>query len=215
MNTDDWVKANMFSVLVQSCHSMGLLRFFALWLFSEKGVLYEDFYKGLRAYAAQHPDSLFGSVYAEFAERFYEITRGDGTWACIVPEAGNVSWPYEEAFYIRLLLKKDAFYDDALRFLSSFSIQKDIFSDILAYQKTIVKTPGTGFSEAMLQYDLVPYFDNLMRCKKTELKKRRNRICAYDENVPVQTEEFLRTCVWFGRSVQRNLFSGLTAEYGD
>ena len=214
MNVDDWVKANLFSVLIQSCHSMGLLRFFALWLYNEKGVLYEDFYQGLQRYAAQHPDSLIGGVYADFAERFYSIARGNGTWSCIVPEAGNVSWPYEEAFYIRLLLKKEAFYEDAVRFLSSFSIEDDIFSDILSYQKTIVKEPGTISAETGLQYDLVPYFDNLMRCKITGLKKRRNRIYAYDENVPAQTEEFMRVCVWFGRSVQRNLFSGLTAEYG-
>lgn len=215
MNVDDWVKANLFSVLVQSCHSMGLLRFFALWLYNEKGVLYEDFYQGLQRYAAQHPDSLIGSVYADFSERFYAITRGNGTWACVVPEAGNVSWPYEEAIYIRFLLKKDVFYDDVVRYLSAYSIEEDIFSDILAFQKTIVKEPGNEFSEAQLQYDLVPYFESLMHCKKTKLKKRRNRIYVYDENVPAQTEEFLRYCVWFGRSVQRNLFSELTTEYGD
>ena len=215
MNVDDWVRANLFSVLVQSCHSMGLLRFFALYCFSELGVAYEDFYKALQQFADTRRETFFGRTYADFEARFYGIVGGSGSWSCVVPEVGNVSWPYEEAFYIRLLLKKEAFFEEISDFLCRFSVAPDVFADILSYQKAVIKSPGRTEAELFLAYDLAPYFSGLLLGKKTALKKRSCRIVAEDESIPASLEAFARECIWFGRSVQKNLFTDLKVVYGD
>ena len=54
-----------------------------------------------------------------------------------------------------------------------------------------------------------------MRGNPSPLKKRRNQIRAFDENVPSGMEEFAKRCIWFGRSTQKNLFSDLSVQYGE
>lgn len=215
MDVDDWVKANLFSVLVQSCHSMGFLRFFALYLYHEKAVAYDDFYRALQKFAADNPDTVLGTLYREFGAQFYAIAQGHGRWSCVVPEAGKVSWPYEEAFYIKLLLRKEQFYAQTLAFLRTFPIEPAVFADLLSYQKAVIKEPGAQTAEVNLTYDLVPYFSELMSCKTADLRKRCSRVCLRDTETPASMEEFAKRCVWFGRSEQKNLFSEITAEYGE
>ncbi len=215
MDTGDWIRANMFSVLVQSCHSMGLLRFFALYFFHEKNVRYESFYKALQRFAKSNPDTVIGSVYSEIESGFLAIAAGNGSWSCCIPETGAVSWPYEEAFYIRLLLQKDRFYSELPAFLSQFDSDEQIVPDILKYQKMIVKEPGADSAEAELSYDLAPYFSALMLRRDARLRRRPNRVSAYDDTVPSDTAEFMRSCIWFGRSSQKNLFSDITEDYGE
>ena len=214
MDTDDWVKANMFSMLIQSCHSLGLLRFFALFLFDRHGIKYEDFYNEILAFAVDSPDTVIGTVYEEFKKCFYEIADGCGEWSYVVPEAGDVAWPYEEAFYIKLLLKKEIFYDEITVFLKKYSIDTQLFDDIFNYQKAIVKEPGKQFCEAEFEYDVVPYFSDIMCHHKTELMKRKNRIVFYDSENYDNISDFAKHCIWFGRSTQKNLFSDISVEYG-
>lgn len=214
MDTADWIRANMFSVLVQSCHSMGLLRFFALYLFHNKHIRYEEFYKALQKFAESNPDTVIGGVYAGIESRFRMITAGNGSWSYCIPEAGSVSWPYEEAFYILILLKKNRFYTEIRDFLCQFDIDKTAAEDILRYQEIIVKEPGRASAEGSFLYDLAPYFALLMAGKDAVLRKRRNSMIFYDEKIPADTAEFMRVCVWFGRSSQNNLFDDATIDYG-
>ena len=215
MDAGDWIRANMFSVLVQSCHSMGLLRFFALYLFDALRIPYHEFYQSLQRFSAAHPETVIGGVYAEFQEYFRAIVAGHGEWSCCIPEAGTVSWPYEEAFYLRLLQQKDRFYAGIGDFIRSYGIDETLLDDILAYQRIIVKEPDHRGAEGAFRYDLVPYFSDLMRGNPSPLKKRRNQIRAFDENVPSGMEEFAKRCIWFGRSTQKNLFSDLSVQYGE
>lgn len=216
MDTDDWIRANMFSVLIQSCHSMGLLRFFALYLYDVRGVPYETFYRELQTCAETDGASLLGQVYAEIRARFADIAAGCGEWSCRIPGTGPVSWPYEEAFYIRLLLQADRFYAETVKHLTDvYRLDADISADLAAYQRMIVKEPGKTTARAALTYDLAPYFDELMRCGSPALKKRRNSVIAYAADVPADRERFMRETVWFGRAAQKNLFSDLSVRYGD
>ena len=216
MDTEDWIRANMFSVLIQSCHSMGLLRFFALYLFHERGVPYETFYRELQAYAEADRAGLLGQVYAEIRARFADIVSGCGEWSCRISETGPVSWPYEEAFYIRFLLRADRFYAETVKHLNEvYRLDADISADLAAYQRMIIKEPGKTTARAALLYDLTPYFSELMRCGSPALKKRGNTVTAYAEDVPADTERFMRENVWFGRAAQKNLFSDLSVQYGE
>ncbi len=212
MNEEEWIKANMFSLLVQACHSMGLLRYFAFYLHSEKNISYYDFYSSLQAFAESGASPFLAEIYDFFKSRYRLITEGCGEWSCLIPGAGEISWPYEEGFYLSVLADLERFYSELCPFLKGFGIEDDIFADLLSYQRLVIKTPGAGEKSVRLSYDLLPFFNEVMLSGKAALKKR-NCTAAVSEAVPETGEEFAAKCIWFGRIKQENLFGFPCAVY--
>ena len=66
---EDWVKANLFSVCVQCFHALGVLRFFAIYLYTEQHVSYYRFYTDLLSFIMEGT-GLLHDLWAQFREKY-------------------------------------------------------------------------------------------------------------------------------------------------
>ena len=79
MTTDDWKKMNLFSAIVHSCHHMGLLQFFALYLCNEGICSYKEFYSSLLEFALSNSETVIGSVFCKINGYLNDVIEEKGT----------------------------------------------------------------------------------------------------------------------------------------
>lgn len=198
MTSDDWKKMNLFSVVVHSCHHMGLLQFFALYLYNEGICSYKEFYSSLLDFALSNPDTVIGSVFAEIGKRLDAVAEEKGT-LCITDERfGKIQWPFEEYAYLCMIYNFEKFYGEITAFLDRFGIEEKIYSELLEFQKTITKKPFDKKISIAFSYDFADYFMNLIDGKKATLKKEKIHIEI--EAKPFDSwAVFARIVAWYGR----------------
>lgn len=213
MSNNDWIRANLFSVVVQSCHGMGLLRWIAVWLFFEKDVGYVDFYQSLITWAENNPKSVIGEELGFIKTEYEKIAKGNGAWSSTNKVFGNVAWPYEEALYLNLVSRHKEFYEDILEFLKMYKIDNALLTGLFNLQKSIIKIPGVLSLDLSLDYDFPAYFAAAFAGNAVKLDKRSVSIKALDEHIPSDWQEYAKEYVWFGRKEQVNIFNDFSVSY--
>jgi putative methyltransferase len=198
MTAEDWKKMNLFSSVVHSCHHMGLLQFFALYLYNEGVCSYKEFYSSLLDFALSNPDTVIGSVFCKIQGYLDAVTEEKGTLCCTDERFGKVQWPFEEYAYLCMVYDSENFYGEITDFLEKFGIDKEIYIQLLDFQKKIIKKP---FDEKIVidyAFNFVEYFMKLIDGKEAELGK---------ENIHIELEakpfdswaKFARIVAWYGR----------------
>ena len=198
MTNDDWKKMNLFSAIVHSCHHMGLLQFFALYIYNEKICSYKEFYSSLLDFALSNPDTVIGSVFGRINGYLNDVIEEKGTLCCADERFGNIQWPFEEYAYLCMVYDHEKFYGEITEFLDRFGMGKEIYSELLEFQKAIIKKPFDEKVNLAFSYDFADYFMNLIDGKPSTLKK---------ENLNIQLEtkpfdswaKFARIVAWYGR----------------
>ncbi len=198
MNSDDWKKMNLFSVVVHSCHHMGLLQFFALYLYNEGISSYKKFYSSLLDFALSNPNTVIGSVFQTISTCLDKVTEEKGT-LCISDERfGNIQWPFEEYAYLCMIYEHEKFYVEISEFLNRFKIQKEIYSELLEFQKIITKKPFDKHIHICSSFDFADYFMHLIDGKEAKLRKEKINIEI--EAKPFDSwATFARVVAWYGR----------------
>jgi len=207
MSTPDWIEANVFSICVQCFHCFALLQFFAIYMYYEKGMGYASFYKGLTEWMEINPYALCSQIFADIKSRLESVVRGDGSLQITDERFGKTSWPFEEAAFLKILFERERFYNEISPFLSTLGIDAEISSDILTYQKNIVKYAGRGNFEIKLAYDWTEYFENVYRGRRKPPQKRANTV-RIGKAPPADFAEFAREIVWYGRKGSNMLHRG-------
>ena len=124
LSEDDWVQANLFSVCVQCFHALGVLRFFAIWLYTERGVSYYDFYTALLRYIMEGEGKL-SVLWCRFKEKYESSLSGD--WNYHNEAFGHVTWFFEEGAFLEIVHDFDAVMHTLLPFLSRYDIPPALF----------------------------------------------------------------------------------------
>jgi putative methyltransferase len=174
MNADEWVKANMFSVVLQAFHNMGLLRCFALYLYYENGISYYKFYNLLLSYILNAEGTFLQKLFLDFKNRFDD--KETGVWIYRNEKFGGTGWYFEEGAFLEILYSGDIFWNEILPFLNQFNISEELFQDLLAYQKFIIRRPLIVSASADFKYDFLNYFENIYCGEHHSLEKRKCRI---------------------------------------
>ncbi len=198
MTGEDWKKMNMFSYVVQAFHHMGILQFFALYLYNEGVCSYKEFYTSFLEYVLVNRDSVAGEAFAKVDEHLNSVLSEKGTLSCSDARFGKVQWPFEEYVYLCVVYKLDKFYDEILTFLKGFSIEEDIFSELMNFQKNIMKKPfdiKTGFKT---KYNFLEYFTDVLNGKRQKLKESEELI-KVDSRSFENWEDFAKAIAWYGR----------------
>ena len=215
MSRADFGKAKLFSVVVQCFHCFGLLQAFAMYLFTEKGVPYTEFYQSLLDWLLNHPESVAGGEFQEIKEQIDGYLNGKMINPRTDPVYGNIVWPLEEAAYLQIILRFDEFYDEMTGFLSRYQIVAGFFSELMAYQKSIIKMPGVKERTLHFHYDFYPYFRNILTNKPTSMEKRENDITFRDAIVPDNLKDYSKIVIWYGRKGEKNLYRDIEVRYAD
>lgn len=198
MTTDDWKKMNLFSAIVHACHHMGLLQFFALYLYNEGICSYKEFYLSLLDFALSNPDTVIGSVFCKISGFLNDVIEEKGSLSIADERFGKVQWPYEEYAYLCMIYESDKFYKEITDFLDRFKIEKEIYSELFRFQKNIIKKPFDKNIIIDYSFDFVNCFMNLIDGKKASLKKE--NIYESIEARPFDSwASFARIVAWYGR----------------
>jgi len=213
MENQMWVKAKLFSLFAQALHCMGLLRYFAVFLFYEKKINYADFYLQLVESFEISENSLCRQIYSDMKNRLERFSANGNALHFVDSRFGNITWPLEEGIFLELVSKSEEFFADVNNFLLSFEIEADIYYDLMKYQRNIVKLPGETNFDIELKYDFYRYFSSIFLNSYKPLEKIKNIIHVNDSNPASGWKDFAREIVWYGRKSSRNVYTDIRVKY--
>jgi putative methyltransferase len=213
MNSDMWIKSNLFSIGVQCFHYLGLLQYFAIYLYKETIIGYTDFYKSFLTWLENNPESLCGGIFLKLQDLVERFVRGENSWLYVIDGLDNISWPSEEGAFLETVYNIERFYDESDVFLKTFNIDADIYNDLRSYQKNIIKVIGKNKIKFTLQYDFYNYFSAVFNNSYIELEKRMNTVYINEENIPAKFKDYAKEIVWYGRRNRSTIHSKIDIEY--
>ena len=198
MTNEEWKKMNLFSFAVQCYHHMGILQFFALYLYNEGLCSYKEFYSSLLGFISDNPETVAGRVFSKIGRHLDSVLSETGTLSCADERFGKVLWTFEEYAYLCTIYEIDRFYDEISSFLSSFGIEKEIFAQLLEFQRRMPKRPFTEQVSIDLSYDFLGYFLKALDGGHIPLEKTENTVTAQAR--PFNSwADFARIVAWYGK----------------
>lgn len=205
MDTVDWVRANLFSTVLQAFHHLGLLRCFAIYLKHEQGIDYYEFYNLLLSFILQAQGTFLQKLFLGFEERLRDTVTGD--WTYVDEKFGKSGWYFEEAAFLESVYSWDIFWDEILPFLNRFSIGDDIFEELLKYQKFIIRLPQVNLKCSDFSFDFFNYFNQIYCGSYSSLEEKKCRI-KIDTDITVSFwEEYAMRIVLFGKRRGETLYT--------
>lgn len=196
LNREDWVYANLFSVCVQCFHSLGLLRFFALFLHQEKKISYYNFYTNLLRFIMSSNGNL-NNLWVTFKNKYETSLEGD--WNYVNPAFGNVTWFFEEGAFLEIVNSYDEYFSELIPFLTRYSVKDDVFEQLLSYQKTMLRKPFEEKICTEYDYDFHNYFKSIIAGRPAVLNEKKTVIDITPNICYGSFSEYAKETVWFGR----------------
>lgn len=200
----DWIKSNIFSCAVQCFHHGGLLPFFAIYLFKEKGIKYTDFYGDLIEYIKNNENSLAHKVFDEIESRLRSVIKENKSLTFTDERFGDVIWPAEEYAFLNLVYDTDGFYREITPFLKKY-FDDEMFSELLSFQKFILKKPFDKTAQGTFSYNFYEYFGAAYKNETVELKKQQKTYRVNIQKTYNSFADYARFSVWYGRKEFGNL----------
>lgn len=174
MDTNAWVRANLFSTVLQAFHHLGLLRCFAIYLHYENCTEYYDFYSLLLSYILNAEGTFLQRLFLGFEKKLFNTNSGD--WTYVDQKFGQSGWYFEEAAFLELIYDWDVFWGEILPFLFQFGIPENTFRELLKYQQFIIRQPNVVLSSADFSYYFFGYFDRIYCSSYLPLEKKNCQI---------------------------------------
>ena len=196
LSREDWVYANLFSVCLQCFHSLGILRFFALYLHTQKQIPYYDFYIDLLTYILESNGKL-NELWSSFKVKYENSLSGN--WNYYDKSFGNVTWFFEEGAFIEIASNFDEYINELVVFLERYQIEDELFTQLLKYQKLLLRKPFDKNATESFDYDFYEYFDDIMKCRKATLNKTPVTVTVTPKTLYTDIPLYAKESVWFGR----------------
>ena len=204
LTRDGWVYANLFSICLQCFHSLGLLRYFAIYAYYELGIDYYDFYKSLLSYCLED-SGLTGKLFREIKKKLDGSLEGE--WNHSNPVFGNVTWFFEEGLFLEFLYNFDEFERLVDGFVKPLVEDKKVYEELLRFQLNAVRRPFESGKTFECDYDFASYFEKIGADKTAELQAVRTR---FEFTAAKKYEDwpcFAKEIVWYGRRKGATLYS--------
>ena len=199
MSREMWIRSTVFYWMTKMLHGSGFIRAFAIYLYYEMGIGYDKFYDEVLDYFEENKDLFVSSLYSEVKNRTEDISLGKKINALVFKPSGDIHWTECEYVALKALEKFDLFFEEMEPFLKKFNIPEDIYNDLMAYQKAIIRRPGDKEQEISLKYDLHNYFERIYLNEYHKLEKREHKLLLTDSTVYDNWPDFSRFVVWYGK----------------
>lgn len=198
MDSLEWKRMNLFSYVVQTFHHMGILQFFALYLYNESICSYKKFYTDLLEYLLTEHHTVAGKTFKQIDNYLDMVLIEKGTLSCSDERFGRVQWPFEEYAYLCIMYEAESFYEEIAVFLKKFDIEDDIFSELMSFQKNMMKKPFENKTGFAIRYNFLEYFFDILGGKNPKLKKEEKTISFNATNFE-SWEDYAKVIAWYGR----------------
>lgn len=203
MSEDDWVACNLFSTAVQCFHTLGFLRFFAVYLHYEGIADYYEFYSGLSEFLLSSSGNL-GIIWRDIKSRFDNSLKG--SWQYYNPKFGDITWAYEEGVFLEAAFNWNDSFEELMPYLRRFNVSDSIFEDLLTFQKMIIRRPHDTEKKAVFEYNLPKYFESIFEKNEPILDNKKTELNIYPQKKYSDWNRYARECVWYGRRKEAALY---------
>jgi len=217
MDVADWIRASLYANCVQCFHAMGLLRCFAVYLRYEKNAGYTEFYSSLLDWieSDENRHTAAHETYTVIRNILEKFTRAEGVVTYYDPKFSKVIWRHEEGAFLELVSRQEQFYSEIGGFLERFGIEGDMYADLMAYQRGILKLPDRVKTDIPLGHDLHAYFKRIYVNDYAPPEKIRNTLHIEDTEPVDNWADYAKYAVWFGRKSGKTLNGKVKTEYND
>ncbi|MBQ4339352.1 MAG: radical SAM protein [Clostridia bacterium] len=203
MTPQEWYTAERISISVQSFHSMGLLRFFAVYLRKAHNVSYYDFYMKLYDWI-ENESRVLKRLLDHTCENFVPFIEGKSNLYFADERFGSIYWDFEEALFLCSVAEFEAFYDDVKSYLGRYFDDAELFNDLLRYQKEMIALPCKDERIFETQYDWHEYFRLIFDPAVTHPEKKKTAL-----KIPVSETDnwfdYARVVAWYGRRDEKSI----------
>ena len=197
MSKEEWVRANMFSVCLQSFHHLGLLRCFAVYARYELGISYYDFYNRLLDFIYSDKNSYLYSLFDMIREKTRDTEYSD--WCYQNDIFSPVGWYFEEGAFLDMAYNKEKYTREIKGFVDSLGIEEDIKESLFRYQNDIIRYPGQEIITVESDYDFYNYFENIYEDNYKPLENKRIKLTIELEKKIYDWAKYAREIIWFGK----------------
>ena len=204
MHREDWVYANLFSICLQCFHSLGLLRFFAIYAYHALNIDYYDFYKNLLDFCL-NDNGRTGELFREIKKKLDGSLEGE--WNHSNPVFGNVTWFFEEGLYLEFLYNSDELKRLIDEYVKPLGIDAAIYSELLKFQLNSIKMPFEDGKKFECNYDFLSYFHNISSDESIRLESKKTTYIFEAPKRYDEWPEFARETVWYGRRKGATLYT--------
>lgn len=187
LTKEDYRRTLTMAWAIQTFHALNLTQIFAIYANSRDGLRFTDFYQHLIDFAARNPDTVIGQELKLTGEKFDEVLLRHGHWDSLVPEFSDLTWPQEEASYLRIMHRHEQFFEEFKDFLDELegagllTRDTDLRRDLLAYQRAIVvKWEGDGGTTLDLDHSVHSFHRGILTGQDVPLRKGRFRLRITD-----------------------------------
>lgn len=199
MSREMWVRASVFGHLAKAFHGNGLIRIFSLYLRYAMDIPFDRFYDEAMTYLENNPQLFTSGLYMKIKEKAEKLSRGIQNEKLLFEPTGGIVWEDHEYFVLNSLSDTDRFYDDMMPFLKSFGIADDIFSDLLTYQRAVLRKPFESETEIRLSYDIHSFVSDIYLNNMHGLEKRDNTLILKDSKPYNNWQDFSKFVIWYER----------------
>ncbi len=197
MSKADWVRANMFSVTLQSFHHLGLLRCFAIYMRHEYGLSYYDFYNRLLDYIFSDESRYICSLFRMIEHRTFDAEHLE--WCYQNDRFSKVGWYFEEGIFLDIAYNFDTYVKEISDFVSSLGIDEEICREMFRYQCGILRMPGQKKVTVESAFDFYTYFENIYEDKYSPLEKKHTVLTVVPEKDIDSWDVYAREIIWYGK----------------
>lgn len=203
MPKKDWVKSYIFSVILQTFHHLGLVRYFSIYLNNEKNISYYNFYTALYDYIFEENRGFLNSFFKELFNRKSDTDKADWTYTRDV--FGTTGWYFEEGAFLEMVYNSDTFWLEIRPFLEKFEIEEEFFEELFNYQRTLVRLPNVNEIRINSKYNFYKYFEAANENVQPVLLKKKCTLHIMAHKKISSWTEYAREIIWFGKRYSATL----------
>lgn len=218
MPINDWRKSFCFAWAVQCFHYLGILQAVAILFANKFQIKYGFFYESLIQYGRENKETLIGRELIILDSMLDNVFKGIGFDQYLL-EFGEVTWPPEEASFLRFSDNIEMLYQELTVFLeklldvNNIAFEDNIVKDLLNYQRArlVNYNDNDHFGEEMilhLNYNIPEYVDSIMRGIPCMFKQSNETYAVIrNNNFTGNKKRFAQEVVWYGRKGGKFLYN--------
>lgn len=203
MSREEWKESCRISIMAQSFHLMGIMRFVSVYLRKAKDISYYDFYMSLYNYI-NNDGKLSKEIFEHVMGNISDFLEGKCNLSFFDERFGDIYWPYEEGLFLCVVNRLDEFFDEIKAFLKQYFDDEALFEDLLGYQKNIIAAFGSEDKELDFEYDWLDYFSDIISMEKRFPEKRKIRL-RFEPSYQNDWFEYAKKIVWYGKRDNRTI----------
>jgi len=199
-STEELKQVYLYSWSFLTFHSLGILEQVAEYYSKTYGLEYMKFYEFLLEFCRKE-DSIFSEEFQKVTEHIDRGYSGKG-WDHFDQQLGEITWPIEEASWLRLTKNREKLQNDINRFLEycekkqNYGTPKSVLYDLSKFQAFLLTTKDTKNETKIEQFnhDWKNFFTD-----STELKQLEKTY--YYKNKVMESDQILWNykVIWYGR----------------